>query len=132
MDYLSIGSSPPEEDCAQVGDPGYHQRAKQECARYLLLLRKACGEEPPGARLAIKSFPHNFDDDEGQVASDSYLEVVVEYDENDEQAADYALHLESNGPATWDGAGAKPWRPKPPAVTAWVRGEHRLGGKKAP
>ena len=39
-DFLNIGSTPPAEDCEQLG-PNYDvQKAKEECQRYIDLLRK--------------------------------------------------------------------------------------------
>ncbi len=93
MDFIELGSSPAEEDCVQVGNPDYHRLAKAECRRYLELIRKHCGEEPPGARLAIKSFPHDFG---------SYYEVICYYDSYSEEAMEYAFNLESDAPAYWD------------------------------
>jgi hypothetical protein len=49
--------------------------------------------EPTGARLAVKSFLHDFGD---------YLEVVCYFDENLPDSVEYALHCEANLPATWD------------------------------
>ena len=50
---MSIGPVPCEEDCAQVGQEKYRERAIDECKRFIQLLRKTFGDEPPGARLAI-------------------------------------------------------------------------------
>ena len=92
-DYVDIGSSPCDEDCAQMGAPDYYTRAKAECARFIELIRKTLGPEPEGARLAVKSNPHDFG---------AYYEVVCYYvDENDE-ARKYAYRCESDAPATWD------------------------------
>ena len=33
-DYLTIGSTPPDEDCAQVGSDDYLKRAFSEISRY--------------------------------------------------------------------------------------------------
>jgi len=63
--------------------------------RYRNLIREKCGAEPEGARLVIKWSPHDFG---------TYGELVCEYD--NENALDYALHVESGGPLTWDGEGA--------------------------
>jgi len=30
-DYFSIGQTPSEEDCAQVGQPDYRRKAMEEC-----------------------------------------------------------------------------------------------------
>lgn len=92
MDSIMIGATPYEEDCAQVGSDNYHTRARAECNRYIECLRKVYGNEPVGARLYIKSNPHDFG---------SYLEVECKYDENNEEAIAYAFRVE-NGLATWD------------------------------
>jgi len=93
-DYLNIGSTPPAEDCAQVGSDNYYEESKKECKRYIELLREKMGNEPVGARLAIKSFPHDFG---------NYYEVVCYYDDSNPKAVDYAFRCESEGPETWEG-----------------------------
>jgi len=58
----------------QLGTDDLHGRGpRAECQRFIALLRKQFGPEPDGARLAVKSFPHDFGD---------YLEVVCCFDEN--------------------------------------------------
>jgi hypothetical protein len=98
---MNIGSSPADEDCVQVGSDNYAARAKQECLRYIELLRRKFGPEPAGTRLVTKGFPHDFG---------TYYEVCVVYDDNDRAGLDYALLLEGNSPATWDDD-----KPLPPA-----------------
>ena len=90
--YVELGATPFGEDCVQVGTPDYHDLAKKECQRYIDLLRKKFGEEPEGARLAIKSFPHDFG---------SYLEVVCYYDEDNEKSGEYAYNMEATSPEYW-------------------------------
>ena len=92
-DFLYVGSSPPEETCAQVGSDDYHDRARRECRAYVNLLRRALGPEPEGASLSIKSCPHDFG---------TYLEVVCYFDPEKPESADYALRCESDGPPRWD------------------------------
>ena len=91
-DYMTIGSSPCDESCVSVGEPNYYPRAQEECARFIELIRKKLGEEPPGARLATKSFPHDFG---------TYHEVVCHFEDSDEEARIYALRCESEAPRTW-------------------------------
>ena len=91
-DFMDIGSSPCDESCVSVGEPDYYERARVECARFIDLIRKKLGDEPPGARLATKSFPHDFG---------SYLEVVCHFDDSDEEASNYAYLCESEAPRTW-------------------------------
>ena len=98
-DYIDIGSSPSEEDCAQVGSPDYERRARTECARFIELIRKTLGEEPPGAHLAVKSNPHDFG---------TYYQVVCYFEGSDEEAREYAFRCESEAPARWDTNGSEP------------------------
>lgn len=92
-DCVDIGASPPMEDCAQVGRDGYYEQARRECRAYVALLRRTLGDEPAGARLSIKSNPHDFGD---------YLSVVCFFDSEDTQAVDYAFKCEADGPMHWD------------------------------
>jgi hypothetical protein len=92
-DHVDVGASPPMEACAQVGSPGYFERARRECRAYAALLRRALGPEPEGARLAIRSSPHDFG---------SYLSVACHFDPRNEAAIRYALRCESEGPERWD------------------------------
>lgn len=102
-DYLTIGSSPPDEDCVQVGSANYSAESRLECARYIGAIRRFCGPEQGTARLSIKSFPHDFG---------SYTEVVCYYEESDPIGFAYALHVEGGGPATWDcGLNGNPFAP---------------------
>ena len=92
-DYIDIGSAPPEEDCAQLGSRDYVKRARPECIRFIDLIRKVVGPEPEGASLQVKSNPHDFG---------TYLSVICYYDDNDDEATQYAFRCESEGPARWD------------------------------
>ena len=92
-DHITIGPVPCEEPCAQVGAPDYQQQARQECTRFINLLRRTLGEEPENAHLAIKSNPHDFG---------TYYEVVCHFDDDDEEAAKYAYRCESEAPSQWD------------------------------
>jgi hypothetical protein len=96
-DYIEIGSAPCDEDCVQVNSEGdYHQAMRAECRRFLELIRKKLGPEPPGAVLAIKSNPHDFG---------TYYEVVCHFDDSDEEARAYAFRCEAETPRTWDDDG---------------------------
>jgi hypothetical protein len=93
--YLVLAPAPIEEDCVCVGEEDYLPRARAECQRFIALLRKKFGPEPEGARLAVKSFLHDFG---------NYLEVVCYFDETLPESVEYVLHCEDNLPATWDDA----------------------------
>lgn len=92
--FLCLGSSPPEENCAKVGQPEYAKQVRQECRRYIEIIRKFVGKEPVNCELKIKSFPHDFG---------TYYEVVCCFEETDEIAMTYAFKCENNGPLTWKG-----------------------------
>jgi hypothetical protein len=89
---MYIGSTPPEEDCAQVGQPGYDAAAIIECTRYIAQLREQFGLEPEGARLYIKSNPHDFG---------TYYEVCCEYDDEIEASGTYAFKCEGEAWPEW-------------------------------
>lgn len=94
MDDIIIGSAPSEEDCVQVNPQGdYHEAMRAECRRFLGLILKKMGPEPPGAKLVIKENPHEFG---------SYDEVVCVFDNQDEEAIQYALRCEDEAPTTWN------------------------------
>ncbi|MEE9199159.1 MAG: hypothetical protein V3U26_05120 [Dehalococcoidia bacterium] len=93
-DNIGIGSAPPDEDCVQVNDRGdYHEAMRAECVRFRELIRKKLGPEPLGAMLAVKSNPHDFG---------TYYEVACYFDTENEEATNYALRCDDEGPRTWD------------------------------
>lgn len=91
-DYISIGATPRDEPCAQVGQPDYRKHALAECRRFIQLLRNTFGPEPEGAELRIAAFPHDFG---------TYYEVVCDYDTDIPASVDYALRCEAEMPTTW-------------------------------
>jgi hypothetical protein len=91
-DYFSIGQTPSQEDCAQVGEPDYRRKALAECQRFIELIRATLGPEPEGAELAIKSFPHDFG---------TYYEVVIWFEPDDDAAVAYAVRCEDDAPRSW-------------------------------
>lgn len=97
-EYIDIGSSPTCEDCAQVGSPEYGQRVRRECLAYIQQLRRLFGEEPEGARIALKANPHDFG---------TYFSVVCYYETDMPLAGDYAFRLERESPEHWDKAARK-------------------------
>ena len=93
-DCMSIGSAPCNENCVQVNPEGdYHEAMRAECRRFLELIRKKLGVEPPGARLAVKANPHDFG---------TYYDVVCWFDDEYEEARHYALRCERDAPTTWE------------------------------
>ena len=94
MDYLEIGCTPHDEPCAQVGQPDYAPQARVQCRALINQLERSfpcpC---PDKAWLYVKSNPHDFG---------TYYEVAVKFDENDQQACDWAYLIEASLPERWD------------------------------
>ena len=95
-DSIGVGPAPADESCVQVGDPDYARNAKAECRAYIEAIRKVVGREPDGARLTVKSNPHDFG---------TYFEVAVVFDGNDSEAIGYAYRCDELAPKTWADAG---------------------------
>lgn len=91
-DQIDLGSTPCNEPCAQVGQEGYDLIGRQECKRYIDLIRKTIGDEPPGAKLAVKGNHHDFG---------TYYEVVCYFDTDNEESVKYAYNCENNAPTNW-------------------------------
>lgn len=91
-DYIELGTTLPEEDCAQVGSSNYWEKATAEAKRFISGIRNYFGEEPMGSMLKIKNFPHDFG---------TYREVIVYFDEDIPESVEYAFKLEGEMPATW-------------------------------
>lgn len=93
-DELSIGGTTPGgEECAQVGTPGYYEKAQAEGKRFIAQIRKEFGPEPEGAKLKIKGNPHDFG---------TYYDVVVQFEVGNTEAEKYAYDVENNAPYEWE------------------------------
>ena len=90
---ISLGAVPARESYARLGETGYAERAFAECRRYEALLRAAIGPEPPGARLRIRRSAPDLG---------SYLELVVEYDDENVIARAYAIRCDREAPTKWE------------------------------
>jgi len=95
MNYITLGSAPADEECAQVGSEGYEFAAKKECRLFIEAIRKKCGPEPEGAELIIMGFNHDFG---------RYYEVVCRFDVGS-PGEEYAYYCERNIPLTWEEVG---------------------------
>ena len=92
-DYINIGPCPTDEEPVQLGRSNYPVLARKECIRFIALIRKVLGLEPEGARLGVKSFPHDFG---------SYYEVVCYYQDSLPDSLEYALKCEGERcPESW-------------------------------
>jgi hypothetical protein len=95
-DFVDLGiTAPAMEDCAQVGSKSYdyYDRARKEAKALIAQLRRQVGAESDGARLSVKSHPHDFG---------NYLTVVCYYDDADPVSSAYATRCDEECPTEWD------------------------------
>ncbi len=92
-DHIDLGSTPCNEQCAQIGQEGYDIIGRAECKRFIDLIRKTLGNEPDGAKLAVKCNSHDFG---------TYYEVVCYFDTDNEASTKYAYDCEANCPTSWE------------------------------
>jgi hypothetical protein len=96
-DVLELASAPGGEDCAQVGEENYGERARLECrALRSQILRAAAAagvRVPETLELRTKGCPHDFG---------TYYELVARFPEDDEAAVEAAYWMEANLPYEWD------------------------------
>ena len=93
LDSVSLGPTPPGEDCAQVGTDDYYKWTKIEIRAYAKQIQRLFPDMPPNVRLKISSNPHDFG---------TYHELEVVFNSNDEDAMNYAFDMENNTPEYWD------------------------------
>jgi hypothetical protein len=99
--YELCTTVPHNEQCAQVGSENYMEFSRMEAEALKSQLIRLHGEPPFGTRLRTISCPHDFG---------SYLDVAIEYNEDDEEAVDWMLAVESGVPDTWDDQAKKELR----------------------
>jgi hypothetical protein len=90
---FSLGTTPHDEPCIQMGDSNYRRNSNLECLALIAQLRRERGPEPSGASYKITSNSHDFG---------NYLDVEIEFEEDNEEAVEFALMIESEIPAKWD------------------------------
>ena len=93
MAYLTLGSTPCDEDCAQLGADDYRERMRAETKRYIAQLERLFPNRPEGVRFGVKGFSHDFG---------TYHEVCVFFNEDNEEQAEFAYNVEGECPAKWD------------------------------
>lgn len=92
-DYITLGPTPGDESCAQLGSDNYYDNARKEGRAYINQLRRTFPDLPPGVTFTLKANPHDFG---------TYHEVNVVFDTNNEAAVKAAYNIDENVPAEWD------------------------------
>lgn len=96
MDYITLGTAPVEESCAQLGTDEYSDRSIIECRiwRQQLLHTFPIPETLAGeAFYKVKSFDYE---------SGPYREVCIVFNDSIRAAFDLAYELEGSSPRYWD------------------------------
>ena len=96
FDYLTLGSTPSSEPYQQLVDCYNHIVATKEARIFKQQLIRQFSDGLDGRRayFTIKHFSHDFG---------TYCEVVIIYDNNDEEAINFAFNVKANIPEYWDG-----------------------------
>lgn len=96
IETITIGASPAEEDCAQLGrTPDFQRLNRLEVDCYQAALVARYGPPPVGAGFARATSNHDFG---------RYTELALRFDPSDEAHADYAALLDE-GLGRWFHAG---------------------------
>lgn len=94
IDYMYLGPTPTDEDCAQLGQDGYRAQAVKEMNTYIAqLYRTFTDVDQFNVRFKIKWENHDFG---------TYGEVVAIYDASNQESTKKALDIEWQLPEKWD------------------------------
>lgn len=93
MRTFFIGSSPPNEEPAQVKQPNYREQATKECNALIGQIRRQFGSEPLGSRIEVQENVHEFG---------PYYEVVILCDDTGSDGVQYAVQVEECLEGRWD------------------------------
>jgi len=93
--YLVLGSTPCNEDCAQVGNDNYYDQSQIELHVYGKYIHRIFPQilASKTLYLKIKSFPHDFG---------TYRELVLYYDDSNEEELSLAYSIDEFLPRNWD------------------------------
>jgi len=92
-DYIELGTTPCSENCVGIGSDDYRKQSKIEANTFAKQLIRNFGQGTLNNYFEFKSFPHDFG---------TYFELVIHYNDEDEESLEYALKLEGNLPEVWD------------------------------
>ena len=90
-DWIEFDTVPYNVECEPAGGDGL--KSRREAKAMINQLRRLFGDEPLGARLCIKSCPHDFGE---------YLEIRCVFNDEVDDAVHYAYCIDDAFPAEWD------------------------------
>lgn len=100
-EWIEIGSAPVEEECAQIGEANYRDKALAECRLFMEEIENHhfdyFGEslESRGCKLRVKATDHDFG---------RYYEVAIGFSPDCPVAGERAYWVIDNSPARWSDA----------------------------
>lgn len=93
-DFLVLGGSPIEEPCVQMSAENYYPKMYEECQRLKRLLElKFPKYSVHECQFGVKRFEHDFG---------PYCEVVIYFNDENDQSVSFAYDVESNLPMKWE------------------------------
>jgi hypothetical protein len=93
IDELYLAPTPVCEPCAQLGQPDYFAQTRRETRAFLDQLLRHFGEPPAGAWFKVRRCHHEFG---------TYHDIVVRFDDQVEEAVEFAYRAEDELPLYWD------------------------------
>lgn len=91
--YFSIGPVPANENFPKENSPNYHSIARQNCDRFVKLIRNVVGVEPDETELVVRSFDSKFG---------TYYDVGCFFDNEIPESVEYIDDIQLLVPDTWD------------------------------
>lgn len=91
--YMQLGTAPPDEVCAQLGQPNYREYAMIEATTHIAQLQRCFRQLPDGMRFGIEYIPHDFG---------VYTDVVLHYNSLNEKHCEVSGKIEDKQPRVWD------------------------------
>lgn len=92
-DVLTIGPTPSDEDCVQVGTDLYGELNPLEIRAYAQQIERMFPNRPENVMFKRNSESHDFG---------TYHELGLKWDTNDEAATEWVFNVENNSPSNWD------------------------------
>jgi hypothetical protein len=103
-DELSLGGTTPwGEICAKVEQDTYYTDGLIEAKVFIDQLKRVFGKPPPSVYFKVVSWPYNLG---------TFYDVVIHYNNMNQDAIDYASRCEAECPKNWDAKARKELKEK--------------------
>ena len=92
-EFECIGTTPTEEGCVQLDSPNYYREVRVEIKAFTDQLIRVFGEPPPGVVFKTNRNLHDVG---------VYYDILIAYDDQQEQQLEYVMNMVNNLPENWD------------------------------